>query len=157
MSLDFRNIDVAPEAPVETWPGEAVLTALERGGLGDWRRLAAAIREQPWGAVARRVEEALKVSSPYGVAGLFERAIAQARQEAVRREREEVAAEVRACLEQSGLTAAEFADCIGTSASRFSTYLSGRVMPSAGLLLRMRRTAANAGRAATVPDSRTHA
>ena len=37
MSLAFRNIDVSPEEPVEVWPTEAILTALERGGLGHWR------------------------------------------------------------------------------------------------------------------------
>jgi hypothetical protein len=49
MSLAFRNIDVSPEDPVEVWPTEAVLAALERGGLGHWRRLTAAIDEDPWG------------------------------------------------------------------------------------------------------------
>lgn len=34
MSLRFRNIDVSPDDPIEIWPTEAVLTALERGGLG---------------------------------------------------------------------------------------------------------------------------
>jgi len=35
----------------------------------------------------------------------------------------------------------EFAERIGTSPSRFSTYQSGKVMPSAGLFLRMQRIA----------------
>jgi hypothetical protein len=30
MSLAFRNIDVSPDDPVELWPTEAVLTAMER-------------------------------------------------------------------------------------------------------------------------------
>jgi hypothetical protein len=46
MSLAFRNIDVSPDDPVELWPTEAVLTAMERGGLGHWR-LTAAINEDP--------------------------------------------------------------------------------------------------------------
>lgn len=42
MSLAFRNVNVSPEDSVEIWSTEAVLTALERGGLGHWRRLTAA-------------------------------------------------------------------------------------------------------------------
>ena len=142
MSLAFRNIDVSPEDPVEVWPTEAVLTALERGGLGHWRRLTAAIREDPWGPVARRVQEALEVSRPYGVGVLMADALAAARAQAERAERAEVAAEITRLLAASGLSRAEFAASIGTSVSRLSTYLSGKVTPSAGLLVRMRRVAA---------------
>jgi len=84
MSLRFRNIDVSPEDPVEIWPTEAILTALERGGLGHWRRLTAAIYEDPWGPVARRVEEALDVSRPYGVGVLMSDVLAGARARAER-------------------------------------------------------------------------
>ncbi len=54
-------------------------------------------------------------------------------------EREQVAREVRALISSSGLTAAEFAARLGTSASRLSTYSSGKVSPSAALMVRMRR------------------
>ncbi|MDN5914807.1 MAG: hypothetical protein L0I76_06810 [Pseudonocardia sp.] len=80
MTLTFRNLDVSPDDPVENWPTEAVLTALERGGLGQWRRLAAAIRADPWGPVAGRVEEALSVTRPYGVSELMETVVASARE-----------------------------------------------------------------------------
>jgi DNA-binding transcriptional regulator YiaG len=141
MSVAFRNLDVSPEDPVEVWPTEAVLTALERGGLGHWRRLTEAIREDPWGPVARRVEEALEVSRPYGVGVLMSDVLAAARTRAERAERAEVAAEIARLQTASGLTRADFASAIGTSASRLSTYLSGKVTPSAGLLVRMRRVA----------------
>ncbi|MGH3260633.1 MAG: hypothetical protein ACRDNS_01420 [Trebonia sp.] len=49
-TLKFRNITAAVDDPVETWPFEGILTAVERGSLPDWRRLAAAIRADPWGA-----------------------------------------------------------------------------------------------------------
>lgn len=141
MSLTFRNIDVSPEDPVEAWPTEAVLTALERGGLRDWRRLTAAIYEDPWGPVARRVEEALEVSRPYGVGVVMADVLAAARRCAERAERAAVAAEVARLLTDSGMARAEFASAIGTSVSRLSTYLSGKVTPSAALLVRMRRVA----------------
>ncbi|MGH3844347.1 MAG: helix-turn-helix domain-containing protein [Pseudonocardiaceae bacterium] len=146
MSLVFRNIDVSPEDPVEVWPTEAIVTALERGGLSHWRRLAAAIGDDPWGPVARQVEEALEVSRPYGVAVVMEDLLATARKRAGRAERAEVAAEITRLLAASGMTRAEFAAAIGTSASRLSTYLSGQVTPSAALLVRMRRVAHRSGR-----------
>lgn len=139
MNLKFRNLDTSPGAPVREWPTEAILTALERGSLRDWRRIARIIEEDPWGEVARKTEQALRVSRPYGIAGLLERAIERARADAVCKERSEVASQVRQHLEASGLTQAEFAARIGTSASRLSTYLSGKVTPSAALLLRMQR------------------
>ncbi len=141
MSLRFRNIDVSPEDPVEVWPTEAVLTSLERGGLAHWRRLAAAIDEDPWGPVARRVEEALEVSRPYGVGVVMADVLAAARRRAERAERSTVAAEITRLQVSSGMTRAEFAAAIGTSVSRLSTYLSGKVTPSAALLVRMRRVA----------------
>lgn len=60
--LAFRNVDASPEDQVSEWPLEAIQTALERGGLSHWRRLTRAIHAQPWGPVARRVEEALTYS-----------------------------------------------------------------------------------------------
>ncbi|MGI9002061.1 MAG: helix-turn-helix domain-containing protein [Pseudonocardia sp.] len=142
MTLTFRNLDLSPDDPVADWPTEAVLTALERGGLSHWRRLAAAIRGDPWGPVARRVEEALTVSRPYGVAELMEDAIIAARARAERTERDTVAAEIAEMVAASGLTRAEFARRIGTSASRLSTYLTGTVTPSAALMVRMRTLSA---------------
>ena len=46
-ALRFRNLDVSPEEPVEDWPFEGVVTAIERGALPDWQRLAAAIKAEP--------------------------------------------------------------------------------------------------------------
>jgi DNA-binding transcriptional regulator YiaG len=137
--LAFRNVDVSPEDPVSEWPLEAIQTALERGGLAHWRRLAAGIRAEPWGPVARRVEEVLTYSRPYGVGAAFERVISRARDATEAAEREAVAAEIGRLVEESGLSRIEFASRIGTSASQLSTYVSGKVTPSAALLLRMRR------------------
>jgi DNA-binding transcriptional regulator YiaG len=139
-SLAFRNVDASPEDPVSGWPLEAIQTALERGGLSHWRRLAKAIQVQPWGTVARRVEEVLTYSRPYGVALAMEKVIDGAREETEGAERRAVAAEVGQLVRKSGLSRAEFASQIGTSASRLSTYVTGKVTPSAALLVRMRRT-----------------
>lgn len=139
--LAFRNVDASPSDPVSDWPLEAIQTALERGGLSDWRRLGAAIQEHPWGDVARRVERVLAHSRPYGVAKMMEGLIDQARRRREAEEREIVAARVRESISASGLSRTEFASRIGTSPSRLSTYATGKVTPSAALMLRIRGVA----------------
>jgi hypothetical protein len=139
--LRFRNLTADPTDPVETWPTEGVIAALERGSLADWRRLAAAVRADPWGPAARRLEDALRVVRPYGVAVLMDHVLGRARTEAEAAERHEVARRVGALLEASGLDRAGFAERIGTSTSRLSTYLSGKVAPGSNLLVRMERVA----------------
>jgi len=74
-------VEADPADPVETWPIEAIQTALERGTLVDWRRMLAAVRADPWGEVARDICYVLSYHRPYGTALLFERAIANARRD----------------------------------------------------------------------------
>jgi hypothetical protein len=155
VSLRFRNLDVSPDAPVSAWRTEGVIAAVERGHLCDWRRLSAAVRADPWGPVDRRLEDALAVTEPYGTAVLLRRALARARAAAVADERAEVARRVRALLDASGLARTDFAEAIGTSASRLSTYLNGRVVPSSTLLVRMERVA-DAARQRADSDLATH-
>ncbi len=144
-SLKFRNIEASPEDPVQTWPFEGILAAVERGTLPDWRRLAEAIDADPWGPVAQQVIEALSLSRPYGTAELLEGVIGRARAEAADAERQEVAAEIRNLVDGSGLSRQDFAGRIGTSRSRLSTYISGQVVPSAALMVRIRRVARSDG------------
>jgi hypothetical protein len=139
--LRFRNIEANPDDPVESWPIEGIHTALSRGTLIDWRRIIDAVRRDPWGQVARDVEYVLSYDRPYGTAEAFERAIANLRSAAERRDKEEVAHRLATTLRQSGLTRRQFADRLGTSTSRLSTYLSGKVTPSAALLVRAERLA----------------
>jgi DNA-binding transcriptional regulator YiaG len=141
MPLAFRNLTITPDAPVSEWPTEAVQTALERGDLADWHRIVVALQADPWGKTARQVEEVLSYSRPYGIAEAIEAALARARQRTEASERTAVASEIREAVERSGLSQAEFASRIGTSASRLSTYASGKVTPSAMLMVRIRRVA----------------
>jgi DNA-binding transcriptional regulator YiaG len=143
-ALKFRNLDASPEDPVETWPFEGILAAVERGTLPDWHRLATAINADPWGPVAQQVLEAVHLSHPYGTAELLEAVVAQARKLAIDSERENVASEVRDLVARSGLSRQDFAGRIGTSRPRLSTYISGKVVPSATLMVRMRRVALRA-------------
>jgi DNA-binding transcriptional regulator YiaG len=152
-ALKFRNIEASPDDPVETWPFEGILTAVERGTLPDWRRLAAAIRADPWGPVARQVLEAVRLSRPYGTAELLEGVVTSARERAIDSEREEVTSEVRALVARSGLSRQDFAERIGTSRSRLSTYMTGKVVPSSTLIVRMRRAAHHASEVAAHASS----
>jgi len=142
MPLVFRNVDADPDDPVETWPAEAVRIALERGGLSHWRRLAVGVAADPWGPVARAVEEAVSLDPPFGTGPLMAEVVRRARDRQERADRAEVAREIADLVSRSGLTRAEFASRVGTSASRLSTYLSGSVTPSAAMVVRMRRLGA---------------
>lgn len=140
MAVSFRNVDVDPGSPVDSWPYEAIVTLIERGTIGDWRILTTAIDDDPWGPVARQVEDYLSYERPYGVAPLLERAIARARMQAEARERSAVSDEVTELIKRSGLSVSALAARVGTSRSRLSTYRSGAVVPSAGMVHRLRTT-----------------
>jgi DNA-binding transcriptional regulator YiaG len=139
--VKFRNLDVSADLPVRDWPFEGIMAAVERGSIVDWGRLAAEISEDPWGHVARQVEEALEITHPYGTYELLTTVVAEARARAIASERAEVADELRQLFARSGLGRREFASRLGTSEPRLSTYLSGKVVPSAALMVRARRLA----------------
>ena len=133
----FRNVDAALTDPVQTWPFEALVEIMERGLIADWRPILHELRREPWGVVARKVERWVAMSPEEPAAALFALAVGRVRQRAEDDERLEVARRVRVAVRESGLTAAEFAVRIGTSASRLSTYTRGHVIPSAAMLLRI--------------------
>jgi len=143
MPVVFRNVDASPQDDVRTWPYEALVTAIDRGLVGDWQPIFAELRRSPWGRVSRRVEQYLSYRDPDGVSSLFALAIERARADADRADRAEVATRVRGAVSRSGLTNREFAALVGTSASRLSTYSSGKVTPSAAMLVRIERASDN--------------
>ena len=147
MIVNFRNVDADPSDPVETWPYEAMVAAIERGTVRDWAKITAAVRRDPWGGIAHALEDYLSYADPSGVTELLRRVVRQARVEAETADREKVAARVRQLIRESGLTAAKFASRAGTSASRLSTYASGKVVPSATMMLRLERAAHQPGAA----------
>jgi hypothetical protein len=141
--LTFRNVEADPADPVESWPYEGLVAAIERGGFRDWQRVAAAIERDPWGEVAADVRAYLSYEQPYGVGPLMTSVIAAARARVQDEDRAAVAARVRQLVSASGLTRRAFADAVGTSVTRLSTYCTGSVTPSAALLLRMERVSAS--------------
>ncbi len=140
-NLRFRNLTVTPADPVAEWGVEGLLTAVDRGSLPEWRRIADAVKAEPWGPVATQLLEALELAEDRGVTATLQRAVARAREEVEQSAREEVRRRLSVLVAESGLTAAEFAARLGTSPSRLSTYLSGKVVPSAALVVRAERIA----------------
>lgn len=137
MSVRFRNVDASPVGDVTSWPYEAFVTVIERGLVTDWQPVFAEVRRRPWGPVARKVERIAATTPDVAVGRLFAMAVVRARADADRADRTEVARRIRAAIAASGLTAAEFAAGLGTSASRLRTYATGKVTPSAAMLLRI--------------------
>ncbi len=140
--LRFRNVDVDPDEPVAGWPHEAIHTALERGTLADWRRIAAEIRRSPWGPVARTVEGIVAWGELYGVDPLMAAVMERARAEVTMAGRRRFADHLRAQREHSGLTLRELAALAGTSASRLSAYENARVSPTTDVVARLEHAAA---------------
>jgi hypothetical protein len=145
-TLRFRNITATPDHPVERWGVEGILAAIDRGSLRHWRRIASVVREDPCGPAAADLEQALMLAEDVGVVATLRRTLEQARDDADASARAEVRRRLAALVNASGLTAAEFARRLGTSASRMSTYLSGKVVPSAALMVRGETVARNARR-----------
>lgn len=139
--LKFRNLDVDPSDPVEDWGFEGMLAAVERGDVRDWRRISQALRHDPRGKVAEELREVLDAVENPAMANLFTDLLDRAVATSDSAERSAVAAELKNSLARSGLSRAEFARRLGTSQSRLSTYLTGKVTPSAVILLRARRLA----------------
>lgn len=135
----FRSIDVYPDAPVEDWGFEGLLSPVDRGGFYDWQEVVAGLRRDPWGPMARTLErEVFEAAESPGVVGAMRAALSIARAEAQASEQQAVAVELQELLPRSRLSREQFADRIGTSQSRLSTYLSGKVTPSASLMVRAR-------------------
>ncbi|MDQ6526220.1 helix-turn-helix transcriptional regulator [Nocardioides sp. LHD-245] len=109
--------------------------------LGAWRAWAAASAAAPW---TGRVEEHLELVRAGGrigeTAGL-EAFVGLVQRVTREDERRTVADQIRSSVDSTGLSQREFAALVGTSPSRLSTYLTGAVVPSAMMALRIERVA----------------
>lgn len=138
----FRNVDFDPSAPVDTWPMEAIETVLDRGRLSDWRRLAAAVRANPWGPAARSIETVASWRQHYGSDLLLLDLIATERDDRTARVRGRYAARIRRARAATGMSLRDFAAQVGTSASRLSAYENAKVAPTTDVLGRIEFVAA---------------
>lgn len=128
-----------PDQPVEFWSTAAIHAALQGGDIATWKRIAAALKRDPYGRTARQVEEILRGSRPIGIAKALWEVLERARTHLESNERAEVARHVKLLMDRSGLAQQEFASRIGVAPEDLATYLDGSVSPSASLMIRMRR------------------
>lgn len=69
--LMFRNSVSKPSDPIETWGTEVYNAVLDYGGIEDWRPFFAAIRAEPHGEVAQRMERLVARRPWDGVSAAF--------------------------------------------------------------------------------------
>lgn len=131
--------DPETEQPVEFWPTSAIRSALQAGDIETWKRIASALKRDPFGRTARQVEEVLEGARPFGIAKALWEVLERARVHLEANERAEVARHVGLLIERSGLNQHEFAARIGVAAEDLASYLDGTVSPSASLMIRIRR------------------
>lgn len=134
-NLKFRNLNVTPDEAVEEWGFEGLLTAAERGDIRHWQRIMFSVQQEPYGHVARELEQVMDAVENPGTAGMLRAGLELVRERAAAAEVAEVARRLSEFLTASGLTRAEFALKLGTSQSRLSTYLNGKTVPSAALFI----------------------
>lgn len=141
MTVRFRNLDFNPDTPLDQWPAEAIETVLDRGSLLDWRRLAHAIRLNPWGPAARTTETIVAWGEHYGADELMSNVIHHAREDIARKGRAAYAAQIRGWRTQAGMTLRQLARAAGTSPSRLSDYENAKVAPTTDVLARLEHAA----------------
>jgi hypothetical protein len=127
------------DQPVEFWPTAAIRSALQGGDIDTWKRIAAALKRDPYGRTARQVEEILEGTRPYGISKALWEVLERARTHLEANERAEVARHVRLLIDRSGLGQLEFASRIGVAPEDLAAYLDGSTSPSASLMIRIRR------------------
>jgi DNA-binding transcriptional regulator YiaG len=122
---------------------EQLMDLVHHGNARRWRAALLPLIESPWGPYGEHIVGLTREAGLDVIGEILEecRKVYRRRQE--QRERDAIAREIRRLVAISGLTQRQFAAQIGTSPSRLSTYVNGRVIPSAAMLLRIRRVAHN--------------
>jgi DNA-binding transcriptional regulator YiaG len=133
----FRNVDVDESAPLDTWPPEAIEILVDRGTLSDWRRIAAALVQDPWGPLARTVEDIVELGGHYGVDRILEQVLRRERDRRTIAGRRRYADHLRDLRRSAGLSMRELAAAAGTSAARISDYENAKVAPTTDVLARL--------------------
>ncbi|WP_408896664.1 helix-turn-helix domain-containing protein [Nocardioides sp. R1-1] len=109
--------------------------------LPQWRAQVLRYANDPWSPYAQHLLALAEAAGMPEFGTTIRNFVGTLRLHVDERDRQAVAAEILHLVSRSGLTQAEFARRVGTSPSRMSTYCSGRVTPSAALMVRMRRLA----------------
>lgn len=129
MPLSFRNIDATPDDPVEKWGFEGMLAAIDRGYARDWRKLVNAVVVNP--QLSDEFHEARDAAESHATVALLDAMLVEARRTASERALDRL----RDAYYGTRMTQAELAAMIGTSRTRFNSYLAGKVTPSMDVLV----------------------
>jgi len=142
--------EVDPNSPARMPRDAAELTQLvDKRGVREWRRVLAIIAANPWGPEVNRLVELAAEAELPAPASALEWCAKVYRKRFEEAERLEVAKEIRRLVAISGCSQRQFAQYIGTSPSRLSTYVNGLVTPSAAMMLRISRSASALAQGAT--------
>ncbi|WP_166982978.1 helix-turn-helix domain-containing protein [Paramicrobacterium fandaimingii] len=129
MPLSFRNIDATPDDPVEKWGFEGMLAAIDRGYARDWRKLVDAVVANP--QLTDEFHEAREAAESHATVALLDAMLVEARRTASERALDRL----RDAYYGTRMTQVELASVIGTSRTRFNSYLTGKVTPSMDVLV----------------------
>jgi hypothetical protein len=139
VALLIEGVDPNHSLPVIRTSAE-LIGVVDGGSVLEWRHHLAMIAASPWSPYSRHLLELAEQAACPQVVAVVGRFTEVCREQNKAREREQVAEEVRRLVSASGVTQRQFAQWVGTSPSRLSTYVTGSVTPSASLMLRMART-----------------
>jgi len=139
VALLLEGLDLDRFLPVIRTEAQ-LLGAVDGGSVLEWRHHLGMIAASPWSPYSRRLVDLAESAGRPHAAAVVEQVTEICREQNKEREREQVAEEVRRLVFSSGVSHRQFAQWVGTSHSRLSTYVSGTVTPSASLMLRMART-----------------
>lgn len=135
------DIDPSRAVPLPGTPLDLALI-LERRGVNTWRQILANVALQPWGPTPLRLANLARAAGLPIAAEAVERCACVYQERVSADERSEIAKEIRRLVAVSGCSQRVFAENVGTSAPRLSTYVNGGVTPSATMMLRIRRQSA---------------
>lgn len=121
-------------------PRPAIGTA-ETFDAARWRVLLAPLLTAPWSGRADHLQREVAASGDAWLVRLLDGCSVVIRDLQAEWDRQAIAREIRRLVASSGVTQRDFSALVGTSQSRFSTYINGRVTPSATMMLRISRTA----------------
>lgn len=138
VALMLEGVDLDLNLPLVRREAELV-GVVGAGSVLEWRHHLSMIAVNPWSPYSRQLAELARQAGRPPVAEVIERYTAVCREQDQERVQKQVTEEIRRLVTVSGATQREFAQWLGTSAPRLSTYLSGAVTPSASLMLRMKR------------------
>ena len=146
--LLMADVDPSNAAPLPRSADE-LSNIIERRGVGEWRRVLAIIASNPWGPEVTALADMARAADLPAPASALEWCAKVYRKRFEEAERLEVAKEIRRLVAISGCSQRQFAQYIGTSPSRLSTYVNGLVTPSAAMMLRISRSASALAQGAT--------